>query len=365
MHEVGRPPVVEEIADPRPRQGEVLVKVAAAGVCHTDLHVLKGEVAFPLPCVLGHEISGVVARVGDGVTNVIVGDRVVSPFIMPCGTCEFCARGEEDLCATFFAENRGKGALYDGTSRLAALDGTSIAMYSMAGFAEYSVVPATAIFRVPEGLPLTDCAVLGCATFTAFGLLRHTAELRAGESVAVVGTGGVGSAMLQLAEVFGASRIIAIDIREDKLAAARAIGATDTVNAASEDVADAIRGLTNGRGVDVAIEAFGHPTTVESALMAVRDGGRVALAGIAAQGAEARFEITRLVRRKISILGSYGGRARTDMPMILALAAAGRIRPGELISRRYELADTPVAFAALDRGEILGRAIIVGADARN
>jgi Zn-dependent alcohol dehydrogenase len=337
----------------------VLVKVVATGVCHSDLHVLKGELRFPLPCVLGHEISGLVAELGEGVTNVSVGDRVASPFIMPCGFCEYCARGEEELCATWFAENRGKGALYDGTSRLAALDGSSIAMYSMAGFAEYSVVPATAVFKVPDELALEDCSVLGCATFTAFGMLRHTARLQAGETIAIVGTGGVGSAAIQLAGVFGASRVIAID----KLEAARLLGATDLVNAAEVDVGEAVRDLTAGRGVDIAVEAFGHPATVESALAAVRAGGRVALAGLAPHGVEARFEITPLVRRKISILGSFGGRARTDMPILLSLAAQGRIDPGRFISRRYPIGEATAAFDALERGEVIGRSIIVADDA--
>jgi succinate semialdehyde reductase (NADPH) len=359
LHEVGRPIRLEEIARPVPKAGEVLVQVVATGVCHTDLHVVKGEVAFPKPCVLGHEMSGIVAGLGDGVGSVAVGDRVVSPFIMPCGTCAFCARGEEDLCATFFAENRLKGTLYDGTSRLAFDDGRPIAMYSMAGFAEYSVVPATAVFRVPDEVDLAPAAVIGCALFTAFGLLRHAAALRAGETVAVVGTGGVGSAAIQLAHVFGASRIIAVDIREDKLAAARAVGATDVVNAAESDVGEAVRALTGGEGVDVALEAFGHPATFASALGAVRDGGRVALAGIAPAGVEASFEITRLVRRKIQVLGSYGGRARSDMPQLLALARAGRIDPGRFVTRRYRLDETAEAFAALDRGDIVGRAIVV------
>jgi succinate semialdehyde reductase (NADPH) len=359
MREIGVDPAVEELTMPEPQRGEVLVEVVATGVCHSDLHVLKGEIRFPLPCVLGHEISGIVAAVGEGVTNVVVGDRVASPFIMPCGYCEYCARGEEELCATFFALNRGKGALYDGTSRLHKADGSTIAMYSMAGFAEYSVVPATAVFQVPDALNLVDAAVLGCAGFTAYGLLRHTAALRVGESIAVVGSGGVGSATIQLAQVFGASRIIAIDIRDDKLEAARAIGATDTVNAATTDVGEAVAALTAGRGVDVAVEAFGHPASFNSALAAVRAGGRVALAGLAAAGTEASFEITPLVRRKIAILGSFGARARTDMPVLLDLAAAGRIDPGGFITRRYSMDEVGVALRALERGEVIGRAVVV------
>lgn len=363
LYEPGKPVVIEEIPRPEPKAGEVLVRVVATGVCHTDLHVLKGEVAFPTPAVLGHEMSGIVTRVGEGVRNVVPGDRVVATFIMPCGTCGYCARGEEDLCETFFAENRLRGTLYDGTSRLVSADGSPIAMYSMAAFAEYAVVPATAVFKAPDSLDLAPAAVIGCALFTAFGLLRHAADVRAGERVAVVGTGGVGSAVIQLAHVFGASQVIAIDIKEDKLEQARALGATDVVNAASSDVGAAVRDLTKGQGVDVALEAFGSPRTFESALSAVRDGGRVAMAGIAPAGQQATFEITRLVRRRIQILGSYGGRARSDMPQLLALAAAGRIDPTRFVTRRYRLEETADAFAALDRGEILGRAIVVASDA--
>lgn len=364
LHEVGRPITIEEIARPIPKDGEVLVKVVATGVCHTDLHIVKGDVGFPLPCVLGHEMSGIVAALGAGVRNVNLGDRVVGPFIMPCGSCAYCARGESDLCSTFFAENRGKGTLYDGTSRLAFDDGRPIAMYSMAGFAEYCVLPATAVFRAPDEIDLLPAAVIGCALFTAFGLLTHAAKLRAGESVAVVGSGGVGSAVIQLAQVFGASRIIAVDLADDKLDAALSVGATDIVNASTTDVGEAIRSLTDGAGVDVALEVVGHPTSFSSALSAVRDGGRVAMVGIAPAGVEASFEITRIVRRRITIAGSYGGRAGEDMPKLLALARSGKIDPGRFVTRRYGLDEVADAFSALDRGEIIGRAIIVADDVK-
>lgn len=362
LYEPGRPVVIEEIPRPTPKAGEVLVKVAATGVCHTDLHVMKGEVGFPMPCVLGHEMSGQVVDLGENVRNVAVGDRVVSSFIMPCGVCTYCARGEDDLCETFFAENRLKGTLYDGTSRLVRADGSPVAMYSMAAFADYAVVPATAVFSVPDSIDLAPAAVIGCALFTGFGLLRHAAAVRAGERVAVVGTGGVGSAAIQLANIFGAAQVIAIDIRDDKLDQALELGATDVVNAVTRDIGHAVRDLTGGRGVDVALEAYGSPQTFEAAMNVVRDGGRIAMAGIAPAGIQASFEITRLVRRKIQIVGSYGGRARSDMPHLLALCGTGRLDPGRLVTRQYALEETAEAFAALDRGEIIGRAIVVASD---
>src|SRR5687767_8023714 len=221
---------IEEIPIPEPHAGEILVKVTACGVCHTDLHVMKAEVAFPMPAVMGHEISGTVAALGPGVTGPAVGTPVVSAFIMPCGFCPPCGAGRDDLCDRFFAMNRLKGTVYDGTSRLRRLDGSPIAMYSMAGLAEYSVVPATDVFALVDGLPLEESAVLGCAVFTAYGAVRHGAELRGGERIAVVAAGGVGLTIVQIAKAFGASQIIAVDVRDVKLEAAKRLGATDVVN---------------------------------------------------------------------------------------------------------------------------------------
>src|SRR4030095_9033902 len=180
---------VEEIPMPEPGAGEILVKVSACGVCHTDLHVMKAEVAFPTPAVMGHEISGIVAALGPGVTGPAIGSKVVSAFIMPCGFCAPCGAGRDDLCDSFFAMNRLKGTLYDGTTRLKRQNGSPIAMYSMAGLAEYSVVPIAGLFALPPALPLVESAVLGCAVFTAYGAVQHAADLRGGERVAVVACG--------------------------------------------------------------------------------------------------------------------------------------------------------------------------------
>jgi S-(hydroxymethyl)glutathione dehydrogenase/alcohol dehydrogenase len=308
--------------------------------------------------VLGHEISGVVAELGPGVTGLRNGEAVVSSFILPCGRCSPCARGRDDLCETFFAMNRLKGTLYDGETRLYRRDGTPLAMYSMGGLAEFAVVPATDVFPLPPGLPLADAAILGCAVMTAYGAVKHQAELRPGDTVAVVGTGGVGSNVVQIARLFGAARIIAVDVRDEKLEEVKKLGASDGVNASAGDAVRQVMELTGGRGVDVAIEALGRPQTVTDAFMMTRDGGRTVVIGLAPGQSAAPIEVTRLVRRSIRLTGSYGARVRSDMPEILSLAARGLIAVSQPISRRYRFEDCADAYRALDRGEIVGRAIV-------
>jgi S-(hydroxymethyl)glutathione dehydrogenase/alcohol dehydrogenase len=354
----GAPLRVETVPRPRPAGGEVLVRVHGCGVCHTDLHVMKGEVAFPTPCVLGHEIAGVVEEVGSGVSTCAAGDRVVAAFIMPCGHCRHCVRGRDDLCETFFALNRLRGTLYDGTTRLRRGDGSPLAMYSMAGLAEYAVVPATDVFAVPESLDLASAAVLGCAVFTAYGAVAHAAAVRPGDRVAVVAAGGVGLNIIALARVFGARQVIAVDVAAAKLDAARAVGATDVVDAAGGDPVARVRELTGGDGVDIAFEALGRPQTVQQAFKMACDGGTVVAVGIGAGAAAAEIEITHMVRREIRLVGSFGARTRADMPRIVALAAAGGIDLGTLISERVALDDVDRVYGALDRGEVLGRALV-------
>ena len=335
------------------------MRVHGCGVCHSDLHVIKGEVPFPLPCVLGHEIAGTIEELGPGVSGWQAGDRVACAFIMPCGGCRQCVRGRDDLCETFFALNRLQGTLYDGTTRLARTDGTPLAMYSMAGLAEYAVVPATDVFAVPETIELASAAVLGCAVFTAYGAVARTAAVTVGDRVAVVAAGGVGLNIVALARVFGASQVIAVDVSAEKLETARALGATDVVDASAEDPVARVRELTGGDGVDVAFEALGRPRTLEAAFKMARDGGSVVAVGIGAGAAAAEIEITHLVRRAIRLLGSYGARTRADMPRVIALAAAGAIDLGALVSTRVGLDDAAGIYEALDRGEVRGRALIV------
>ena len=345
----GGPVRVETIRDPRPEPGEVLLRVAACGVCRSDLHVARGHLPFPMPCVLGHEISGTVEALGAGVDGLAPGQRVVASFIMPCARCRACEQGRDDLCETYFAMNRARGTLYDGRTRLFREDGTPLAMNMMGGLADLAVVPATDVFPLPAPLPLEESCILGCALMTAYGAAKNAAQLRAGQTVAVVGAGGVGACLIQMARLFGASEILAVDVGPEKLEEARRRGATRAVTPAEAE----------GTAADVVFEAVGRPETVEQAFRMTRDGGRTVLVGVAPAGTKAPIEINRLVRRGITLTGSFGCRVRTDMPELLRLAAEGKVDVAGAVRRRFRLEEVDEAYQALDRGEIVGRAIIV------
>lgn len=362
--ETGSPLRIEEIPIPVPQAGEALVQVSACGVCHTDLHVMKGEVTFPSPAVLGHEISGRVVEIGLGTrpeqipAGVELGDRVVGAFIMPCGTCRRCVAGRDDLCEQFFELNRLRGVLYDGTSRLSRADGSSLAMYSMAGLAEYCVIPLTALAALPHELPEFESAVLGCAGLTAFGAVHRASGIKEGDAVAVVAVGGIGLSVVQLARAAGASSVIAVDLDDAKLRMAVDLGATHTVNARSEaDPVAAVRALVPG-GVDIAFEAIGTPATLAQAVAMLSEGGRAVAVGIAAGAAAVSIPITPLVRRAQSIVGSFGARTRTDLPEVIRLSLDGRLSLTNTVTRSYDLDEVATAFDDLGKGAIAGRAIV-------
>ncbi|WP_296135830.1 alcohol dehydrogenase catalytic domain-containing protein [uncultured Tessaracoccus sp.] len=351
---------VETLPTPRPRDGEVLVKVAACGMCHSDLHVISGAIDFPMPCVLGHEVAGTLVELGPGTghTGLEVGQRVAGAFLMPCGQCEACARGHDELCAPFFEMNRLRGVLYDGETRLATPEGDPVYMYSMGGLAEYAVIPATSVTPLPEGLDGVTSSVLGCAAMTAYGAVRHGADLRHGETVAVVAVGGVGSSICRIASELGAAQLIAIDVSDEQLAVMEGFGATATINSATEDARERVLELTDGRGVDVAFEALGIGATWRTALDVLADGGRMVPIGLGVGVQTAEVEINRTVRRSQSILGSYGARTRTDLPAVVGLAASGAIDPDALVTKHFPLEDAQRGYEMLERGEIVGRAVV-------
>jgi succinate semialdehyde reductase (NADPH) len=349
---------VEELRDPEPRAGEVLVRVAACGVCHTDLHIHDGSVPFPLPCVLGHEISGTVLELGEGVTDLEAGQRVVGAFIMPCGACPMCRAGREELCDLFFAHNRLNGTLYDGKTRLFDAGGQPVWMYSMGGLSEQAVIPARGVAPLHDDVELTDSAILGCALMTAYGAVTQVGRLQRDETVAVFGAGGVGGSVIQVARALGASQVIAVDVSDDKLDLARDLGATEVINASRDDPVQVARELTDGRGTDVAFEAIGRPQTFRQATETVADGGRSVMVGIAPVGLTAEVEITRLVRRKLQVLGSFGGRPRHDLHALMDLVVRGELNLAGAIGARFSLDESTEAYARLAAGEIRGRALI-------
>jgi S-(hydroxymethyl)glutathione dehydrogenase/alcohol dehydrogenase len=358
VRNVRGPLIIEDLENPQPKENEVLIKVAACGVCHSDLNVIQGNVAQPLPVVPGHEISGMVEKVGSGVAGLKEGDRVTCTATMPCGSCYYCIKGYEDLCERFFQMNRLKGVLLDGTTRLHSHDGQPIGVFSMGGMAEYTVVPSTGTFALPDNLPLKDSCILGCAGFTAYGAVKNQANLRPSESVAVIGVGGIGSSVVQVAKVFGAGKIIAVDLKDEKLEAAKQSGATEVINATREEPSRRILELTEGRGVDVAFEATGRPESYESIVNLVKPGGRIVAIGFTPAGAKIPLEINRCIRKGLRLLGCYGAKARQDMPELLTLAQGGMLKIQGSITRRYKLEEVNEAFGALEKGEITGRAIL-------
>ena len=334
--------------------------MAACGLCHSDLHVIGGAIAFPLPAVLGHEVSGTIVELGPGNehTGLEVGQKVAGGFLMPCGQCDACAAGRDELCGPFFDLNRLKGVLYDGTTRLATPDGEPVAMYSMGGLAEYAVVPSTAVAPVPDSIDMVPAAILGCAAMTGYGAVRRGADLRYGETVAVVATGGVGTNIVQIARAFGASQVIAIDVDDDKLAPMLDYGATAVVNSVTQNAREEVFRLTGGKGVDVSFEALGIPATWTTALDVLADGGRMVPIGLGAGVQTAGVEINRTVRRSQSILGSYGARTRQDLPAVVDLADKGVINYRDVVSRRLPLGEAGAGYTALRNREIQGRAVV-------
>lgn len=350
---------VEEVLLDEPHAGEVLVKIAASGVCHSDYHLVSGATKHPMPVVPGHEGAGVVEAVGPGVTRVQPGDHVVLNWAPDCGECFYCQRGKPNLCETY-VEPIWAGTMLDGTTRLKRLDGTPVYHFSgLASFAEYSVVPQESCVRIRKDVQLAAAALVGCAVATGVGAAMYTAAVRPGESVVVFGCGGVGLNILQGAAMCGASPIIAVDIHPAKMDIARVFSATHTV-LASENPVQAVRDLTHGRGADHAFEAVGIPALQEQAFAAVRPGGTLTLAGLSAMGSGTNLPGAIITRQEKVIKGSYYGtiNATRDFNMMIDLYMAGRLKLDELISQEYTLDQINEAYDAMLSGAV-SRGVVV------
>ncbi|MFL5629472.1 MAG: zinc-binding dehydrogenase [Ktedonobacteraceae bacterium] len=351
--------VVEYIDCQEPQAGEVLVRIAASGVCQSDLHVIHGSQSTPLPVVLGHEGAGVVEAVGPNVTRVKVGDPVVLSWVPYCGQCVYCMSGHPNLCTVVYAA-LAKGTLLDGTSRLSRL-GKPVYHYSfISSFAECAVIPESGCVVIGPDIPLDKAALVGCAVMTGVGAAINTARVQPGSTVAVIGAGGVGLNAMQGAKLAGAISIIAIDVNPLKLALAATFGATHVINATEVNVVAAVRELTKGVGVDYSFEAVGRPETMRQCWEMARPGGTVVMVGIAPEGSELSLPANRVVREERRLVGSFYGSARPhiDMPMILELYMAGKLKLDELATHRFSLEKINEAVHALESGEAIRPVII-------
>jgi S-(hydroxymethyl)glutathione dehydrogenase/alcohol dehydrogenase len=354
LFEVGKRMEIREVDVEAPRAGEVLIKMAVAGVCHSDLHVMTGHLTAPVPVILGHEGSGVVAEVGPGVTSLKPGDHVIPLWRLSCGGCEYCSGGRPALCAAG-SQIRMTGRLLDGTTRF-KLNGQEIKHFAgVSSFSEYSVIPAPAVLKIPQDFPLEKAALLGCGVITGVGAVFNAARVRPGSSVAVFGTGGVGINVIQGAAIAGAEKIIAVDILDNKLDYAKRFGATHTINAKSTNPVEAIRALTGGRGVDYAFEVIGLSETIRQAYDLLAKRGMAIAVGVAPMSKEVSVPIMTLVYEERVLTGSVYGSSRPfiDIPMLINLYQAGKLKLDELLTRRYPFSQINEAYAALERGEVL------------
>jgi S-(hydroxymethyl)glutathione dehydrogenase/alcohol dehydrogenase len=354
LYQAGTPLEVEEVELQGPGRGEVLVRMAACGVCHSDLHILKGEWSgFDPPIVVGHEGAGVVEQVGEGVTAVQPGDHVVLGWKTSCRACRYCITGRPHLC-----ENSPRVAEDSSISRG---DQRIHRMLSSAFFAEYAVVPQSVAIPIREEMPLDRATLLGCAVMTGAGAAMNTAQVKPGTAVAVYGCGGVGVNVIQGAALCGAAQIIGVDIADDKLAYARRFGLTDAVNAVQEEPVAAILDLTGGAGVDYAFEAVGNARVMEQAFASLGKGGVAVIVGMPAFREKARLSLPLVpFYGERWVTGSYYGSANLwrDVPRLVDLYLTGKLDLDNLIARRYPLEQINQAFADL-AGGVPGRGLIV------
>lgn len=350
--------VIEDVAIANPRDREVLVRIMATGVCASDLSTIRGKTGSALPLIPGHEAAGIVERVGSGVSKVKPGDRIVLSWAPNCGHCFYCQESHPTLCDVYGGAAMA-GGLWDQTSRLGPVD-EPISHYScVSSFAEYAVVPENGCILIHEEVPFAVAALVGCAVTTGFGAVVNDAKVRPGDSVVVVGIGGVGVNVLQTARLAGAETIIAVDANPDKREVAEANGATHFFDARSDDLLDQVRAWTNGRGADHSIESTGRPAAMIMAYEMTRPAGSIVIIGIAPVGTSLSVPAIGFPGSKKRLIGSIygGGVPEQDIHRILALYRSGRLQLDQQIGRRVQLDDVNDALGWLEAG-VMARTII-------
>jgi len=343
---VGEPVTLETIIVPDPGPGEALVKVQACGVCHTDLHYREGGINDEFPFLLGHEAAGIVEAVGDDVTEVAPGDYVILNWRAVCGDCRACNRGEPQYCF----------ATHNATQKMTLADGTELSpALGIGAFAEKTLVAAGQCTKVDPAASPAAAGLLGCGVMAGIGAAINTGQVGRGDSVAVIGCGGVGNAAICGSELAGAATIIAVDVDDQKLEWAKGFGATHTINAANEDVVERIRELTNGNGADVVVEAVGLPKTYEQAFYARDLAGTVVLVGVPTPDMKIELPLIDIFGRGGSLKSSWYGDClpSRDFPMLIDLYLQGRLNLDGFVSETITLDGVEEAFHKMERGEVL------------
>ncbi len=353
-----RPLVVEELELDPPGPGELLLEVAAAGLCHSDLSAIEGIRPRPLPVVIGHEGAGIIREVGPGCDGLAPGDHVITVFVTSCGHCRYCSRGRPNICSSGFAA-RNAGTLISGARRM-RLNGQPINHGSgLSLFSQYTVVSRNAVVKIDKDIPLQDAAIFGCAVMTGAGAVFNTANIKPGENIAVVGLGGVGMNALFAAVAAGAERIVAVDTNPRKLELAKQWGATDAFLAGNDDCAAAVRDATDG-GLDTVVETAGSIPAMQLAYAITARGGRVVSAGLPAAGASFSYLHADFVSAEKSILGSYMGSCvpQRDIPRMLALYRRGKLPVERLREGTLDLEGLNAGFDRLADGAVLRQMLL-------
>jgi alcohol dehydrogenase len=353
-----KPLAIEEVELDPPGPGEVLVKIGAAGLCHSDLSVIDGNRPRPTPMVLGHEAAGIVEKLGPGVGDLEVGDHVVMVFVPSCGHCLPCAEGRPALCEPGYAAN-GAGTLLSGQRRLHRNDADVHHHLGVSAFAEYATVSRRSLVKIDRELPLDEAALFGCAVLTGVGAIINTAKVSAGSSVAVIGLGGVGLSSLLGALAVGARRVVAVDLSDEKLGLARQLGATDTFNPSTPDTIEAIRSATNG-GVEFAFEMAGSVRAMDLAYKITRRGGTTVTAGLPPPSHTFALSQANLVAEERTVKGSYIGTCvpMRDLPRYIGLYRAGKLPVDRLMSGRLRLDEINMGFDRLHEGKAVRQVVV-------
>jgi S-(hydroxymethyl)glutathione dehydrogenase / alcohol dehydrogenase len=352
-HEFGKPLVIEEIEISRPQNNEVKIRLASTAICHSDIHVIRGDMPVTLPMVPGHESAGYVEEVGTNVSATKVGDPVIVSSLANCGQCRYCLNGLPHLCQTFPMDIEGR--LHDKQGR------NVVQMSKVAGFAEYTLVHESQVVKIPADMPLDRAALLSCGVMTGFGAVVNRAQVKALESVMVLGAGGVGLNTIQGASFAGAYPIIAVDVLDNKLEAARIFGATHTINARSEQSLNIVQKITSGAGMDYVFVTGGGAAAVNQGYsMLARRGTLVLIALPEAKEAPVFPFLPDFIGGEKRIIGSFYGscKLRIDIPHLVDLYQAGRLKLDELITKRYPLQQINEAISSVERGEALRNVIV-------